>query len=399
MELTLRQQEGLRLAVERYRNRQPYTVISGYAGSGKTTLVKFIIAALDLNPEEDVAYVAYTGKAATVLAKKGNPNATTAHKLLYKAYQKSDGSFGFKVRPWGTLPYKVIVLDECSMLPKGMWDRLLSHRIYVIACGDPGQLPPINPEDDNHVLDHPHIFLDEIMRQAQDSEIIRLSMWVREGKQIKDFHCSNRQVKILAPEEVVTGVYTWGDQILCATNKTRNKINGIMRQQLGFGPEPQEGDKVVSLSNHWEEFSVKGDNVLTNGSIGILKGLDLEDVRLPKHITTESIKYLNAIVGLEDEDDEFHVSIDYKYLMTGEAALTPKQCLQLKRTKRAFIDPPYDFAYAYALTVHKYQGSEAPKIVLVEESFPYKKEEHMRWVYTGVTRASEKLVVVRKEGK
>ena len=137
MELTLRQQEGLRLAVERYRNRQPYTVISGYAGSGKTTLVKFIIAALDLNPEEDVAYVAYTGKAATVLAKKGNPNATTAHKLLYKAYQKSDGSFGFKVRPWGTLSYKVIVLDECSMLPKGMWDRLLSHGIYIIACGDP----------------------------------------------------------------------------------------------------------------------------------------------------------------------------------------------------------------------------------------------------------------------
>lgn len=394
MELTLRQQEGLRIAVERYRSRCPYTVISGYAGSGKTTLVKFIIAALDLNPEEDVAYVAYTGKAATVLAKKGNPNATTAHKLLYKAYQKSDGSFGFKVKPWGSLPYKVIVLDECSMLPKGMWERLLSHRIYVIACGDPGQLPPINPEDDNHALDHPHIFLDEIMRQAQDSEIIRLSMWIREGKQIKDFKCSNEQVKILAPKEVVTGVYTWGDQILCATNRTRNKINGIMRQQLGFGPEPQIGDKVVSLSNHWEDISVKGNNVLTNGSIGILKELKLKNVKLPKHITTEPIKYLNSVVGLEDEDDEFHVSIDYKYLMTGEAALNPKQCAQIKRSKQTFVDPPYDFAYAYAMTYWKAQGSEWNKVVVVEEKFPYNVIEHQRAMYTACTRATKKLVLI-----
>lgn len=137
MELTIRQQEGLRIAVERYRNREPYTVISGYAGAGKTTLVKFIIAALDLNPEKDVAYVAFTGKAATVLSKKGNPNAMTAHKLLYTARQKSDGTFFFIPNPPGSLEYKVIVLDECSMLPKGMWDRLLSHGVYVIACGDP----------------------------------------------------------------------------------------------------------------------------------------------------------------------------------------------------------------------------------------------------------------------
>jgi exodeoxyribonuclease-5 len=77
-------------------------------------------------------------------------------------------------------PYKLIVVDEISMLPKEIWDLLISHRIHVIALGDPGQLPPIG--ESNGVLDKPHIFLDEIMRQAQESEIIRLTMDIRAGK-------------------------------------------------------------------------------------------------------------------------------------------------------------------------------------------------------------------------
>ena len=84
MILTNKQQEGLKIAVQRYKDREPYTVISGYAGSGKSTLIKFIISALGLEDDE-VAYVAYTGKAAQVLKQKGCPNAETAHKLLYKA--------------------------------------------------------------------------------------------------------------------------------------------------------------------------------------------------------------------------------------------------------------------------------------------------------------------------
>lgn len=64
MELTAKQEKALKLAVANYNFGLPYTVISGYAGSGKSTLVKYIISALNLDPEEDVVYVAYTGKAA-----------------------------------------------------------------------------------------------------------------------------------------------------------------------------------------------------------------------------------------------------------------------------------------------------------------------------------------------
>ena len=63
MELTRRQEEGLHIALDRYYHNEPYTVVAGYAGTGKSTLIKFIIEALDIDPE-DVAYIAYTGKAA-----------------------------------------------------------------------------------------------------------------------------------------------------------------------------------------------------------------------------------------------------------------------------------------------------------------------------------------------
>lgn len=137
MILTNKQEEGLNIAISRFHNHDPYTVISGYAGSGKSTLVSFIIDALDINPD-DVAYVAYTGKASLVLQSKGCETATTAHQLLYKAFPRSDGSFYFKIKRPLDHPYKLIVVDEVSMLPKEMWDLLLSHHIHVLALGDPG---------------------------------------------------------------------------------------------------------------------------------------------------------------------------------------------------------------------------------------------------------------------
>lgn len=137
MELTHKQEEGLKIAVSRYYNHDPYTVISGYAGSGKSTLVKFIISALNLYPE-DVAYVAYTGKAALVLKEKDCPNPTTAHKLLYNSKPRPDGTFYHEIKRPLEAPYKLIVVDEVSMLPLEMWELLLSHHIHVVALGDPG---------------------------------------------------------------------------------------------------------------------------------------------------------------------------------------------------------------------------------------------------------------------
>ena len=153
MELTLRQEQGLKIAVQRYLDGEKCTVISGYAGSGKSTLVRFIIAALSsygIDPELDVAYCAYTGKAAEVLRQKGNPNCKTAHKLLYKTKPLPNGKFTRE--PVESIDAKVVDVDECSMLPMDMTKLLLSYPVYIIFCGDPGQLPPIEKSQNNNIL-------------------------------------------------------------------------------------------------------------------------------------------------------------------------------------------------------------------------------------------------------
>ena len=265
MILTAKQEQGLKIAVERYKNHEPWTCIAGYAGTGKSTLVKFIVAALDI-PEDYVCYIAYTGKAAKVLREKGCPNAMTAHRLLYQSIPRSDGTFYHKIKRPLDWPYKLIIVDEISMLPKEIWELLLSHKIHVICLGDPFQLPPIG--EDNQVLYNPHIFLDEIMRQAQESEIIRLTMDIRAGKIIQPY--KGNEVMVLNSNEIVDGMYSWGDQIICATNRKRQEINEYMRAAAGRGMEPESGDKVICLVNRWNTLDISGDNALVNGCIGTL---------------------------------------------------------------------------------------------------------------------------------
>ena len=124
MQLTKKQEEGLKIAVQRFRNGDRYTVISGYAGSGKSTLVRFIIEALDID-EDNVIYTSYTGKATQVLQNKGNKHTLTLHKLLYESHPRPDGTF-FR-RPVAGIPFKVVVVDEISMAPKTLIDLLMKR--------------------------------------------------------------------------------------------------------------------------------------------------------------------------------------------------------------------------------------------------------------------------------
>ena len=314
-------------------------------------MVPFIVSALGIEPEK-VCYVAYTGKAATVLKQKGCANAITAHKLLYYAKPTVDGKFIFTPKKRFEEDYEIVVVDEISMLPKTMWDLLTNHRVYILAMGDPGQLPPINPEEDNHVLDEPHIFLDEIMRQAQESEIIRLSMHVREGNPLSTFKCEGAQVQIYTPDQVVSGMYDWADQVICATNNKRVEINNFVRGQRGFGPEPAVGDKIISLKNHWDYYSELGDWALTNGAIGTIEYSQKRNMPVPYYISPQAIPYLFTDIRLDDTDRFIQTPIDYTALTEGKSFLTPKQTYLLNKNKN-YIDAPFDFAYAYAITCWK----------------------------------------------
>lgn len=354
-------------------------------------MVKFIISALDVEPE-DVCYVAYTGKAAKVLRDKGCDNAMTTHRLLYQSVPRNDGTFYHKIKRPLDHYYKLIIVDEISMLPKEMWDLLLSHKIHVICLGDPFQLPPIG--EDNGVLAKPHIFLDEIMRQEEESEIIRLTMDIREGKPLELFR--GNEVQVIDQKDIVGGMYGWADQIIVAKNLTRRTINNQMRKML-FNTEdttPIAGDKVICLRNDWEHPSAAGD-IAVNGTIG-----QLSNIRLKEHPFLHPMMLTDFLPeDYDDMDVEFspvdlyfrNINMDYKLLTTGEETVTKENFKTFPKIWR-----PQTYDYAYAITCWKAQGSEYDKVLVFEENFPLKNTiDHQKYLYTAATRAKNRLIIVR----
>ena len=198
--LTSKQEQGIRIAKERYRAGEKFTCIAGYAGTGKSTLVKFLISELGI-PQEDIAYACFTGKAALVLQQKGQA-AMTLHKLLYNSFKRPDGTFSHIPKDELDKDYKLIVIDEVSMCPANIWQQALKHNVHIIALGDPFQLPPIG--EDNGILAEPHVFLDEVMRQALESDIIKLSMDIRAGKPLQLM--DGNDVKVISKDQVVAGM-------------------------------------------------------------------------------------------------------------------------------------------------------------------------------------------------
>lgn len=393
MELTNKQEQGLKIALKRYKNNERYTVIGGYAGTGKSTLVRFIIEAIGVE-ENKVAYATFTGKAAEVLRKKGNRNAMTLHRLLYDSIPKQGG--GFMRIPKKQLEYSIIVVDEVSMVPKSMIDMLLAHRVYILFLGDPFQLPQIDKNETHDLLDKPHIFLDEVMRQAAESEIIQLTMKIRNGEQID--YSSGKEVIVTSKNSLVTGHLTWADQIICATNASRISLNNQMREILGYSGLPQDGERMICLRNYWEDFSEDGSSSLVNGMTGIIKN-PFESFRMaPRFIKMNNHK-MDIIQGnfISDDGKLFeNVEMDKKLITDGEYSLDWRETYALGKLKNKIGNIiPREFTFGYAITGHKSQGSEYDKVLVIEERFPFDKIEHARWLYTACTRAAEKLVLVR----
>lgn len=387
------QEQGLKIAIERHRQGCKFTTIAGYAGTGKSTLVRYIIDALDIE-EDRVCHCAFTGKAAEVLKKKGNKNVATLHRLLYEHIPRPAGGFFRKPKPF--IDYDVIVVDEVSMAPKSLMELLFKHQVYVICLGDPFQLPPIDKDEDNHLLDNPHIFLDEIMRQEEDSEIIQLTMKIRNQEPIDYFN--GNEVKIIPYSDLNTGVLQWGDQILTATNAKRQAINNQMRALQGRTGEPVDGDKIICLRNYWDDSSLNGD-ALINGTIGILQNSFQTWREIPRFVQS-NIRKFDVLVGdlvVPETNDVYQMTeMDRQMIITGEKCCGWQLSYKLGKLRPRYGEiVPKEFTYAYAITTHKSQGSEWPKVVVLEEKFPFDKVEHARWLYTACTRSSEKLVLVR----
>ena len=368
MILSNEQEKAIKIASDNFKHGVDITTIAGYAGSGKTTLISYFIEQNDLM--DKTHFCTYTGKAALVLQQKGLP-ATTIHKLIYQTiFNHKTGEFYFMKKPKLDSNIKLIVIDEISMVPRDLLRDLQRYGIPIIALGDPGQLEPIG-DTDNNLLKKPDIFLTEIHRQALDSSIIRLSMDIREGKPLKLTY-NDPYVKIIKKEEVHFGVLDWADQILVSRNATRHGLNDHMREELGYSGEfPMVGEKVICLRNYWDKSNSDG-YALTNGATGTVKrAKTLSHYFYPNNTVIDFLP--------DFSDGEFS-----QLKLNGKVLKREKVTYQ--KGKKLF-----DFDYGYAITTHKSQGSQFPKVFIYNETLPH--TDHKRLLYTAATRAEDKLVI------
>lgn len=382
MILTKGQEEAIKVAVQRYKNKEPYTVIAGPAGSGKSSVVQYIVEALNI-PEEDVVYSALVGKAAMVLREKGCPNAMTLHKLLYIP-KKIPGTDDVEFIPRDCLAGdpKLIVVDEASMVSKELFDLLLRHQVHVIFLGDNAQLPAIG--DNAHILDNPHVVLTEITRQALDSPIIRLSMDIREGKPLT--YGGPKEAKIIPRNKVSPKLLLGADIVLCGRNSTRRWLNNEIRK-LKWGESyqegPLEGDKLICLKNYWDITDTTEETPLLNGSIGTVSKIKTQDTKLLKPKLTA--RFTDEL-GNVFQKGKFN--IDYQLLTTGEPTVNNDNYMMFYKVQR-----PSLFDFGYCVTCHKFEGSQADRVLVFAEPMG-DKDMYMKWAYTAVTRAVKQVIVV-----
>lgn len=231
------------------------------------------------------------------------------------------------------------------------------------------------------------------MRQAEESEIIRLTMDIREGRPIQYY--KGNEIQVIRPSEAVEGMYHWADQMICATNRKRQEINNFMRAAAGRGPNPEVGDKIIALKNCWDILDLAEENALVNGTIGRLGEFTTGLQSFPIYGVPKVPVLYSQI--LTDEDGVFeNVIIDQQALREGKPFLTSEQAYRVWKNPFSRGLEPIEFNYGYAITGHKAQGSQWDKVLVFEENFPFDKTEHARWLYTSCTRAAEKLVLVRE---
>lgn len=364
----------------------------GYAGTGKTTIAKELVKSFG----GSVRFAAFTGKAAHVLNAKGVP-AVTLHSLLYTPKSASRRRLEslrellkhasdekkrkqlqlqireeeenvtrplFAVNKESDLRHTdLLVVDEWSMISEQMARDILDFDCKVLALGDPAQLPPVMGS--GYMMDvEPDFMLETIHRQAEGNPIIMLSQRVRKGEGIE--YGSYGDSRVISKRDMNAEMVLNADQIIVGKNKTRTAYNARIRELLGRGadPMPVKGDKLVCLSNNSE-------NSLVNGSLWAVHHSEAN----PDHETRIDL----SLIG---EQNEILVTTAHAEYFVNEKP----DFYEIKEAD--------SFTFGYALTCHKAQGSQWPTVMVVKEAFG-SPSDRRKWVYTAITRASKKLILVQ----
>jgi exodeoxyribonuclease-5 len=357
------EQDAALSAVARWLKKgQPQVFrLFGYAGTGKTTLARHVAEGVD----GEVAFAAFTGKAALVLRSRGCTDASTIHSLIYRSRGMDEEGPSFTLNRTGQASkVALIVIDECSMVDEELGRDLLSFGKPVLVLGDPAQLPPVKGGG-FFTEAEPDAMLTEVHRQAKDDPIIHLSMLVREGGRIPLGQYG--ESRVIPKSEIDGPAVLKADQVLVGLNRTRRLYNGRIRELLGLrDPNPAAGDKLVCLRND----KTKG---LLNGGTWTVKETGVSKKGLVTMRVTPEDEANGRVVK---------VTVPPEFFDGREDTLS----FDIRRHSD-------EFTYGYALTVHKAQGSQWDEVVLFDEASAFR-EHRARWLYTGITRAAKRLTIV-----
>lgn len=373
-------------------------ILNGYAGTGKTTLMKYLLPHFN-----DFFLAAPTGKAASVLKKKTGEEVKTIHSLLYAPIEIIDANWlnlkkACKENPDDEilkdkfLNYKgengvdfasknqkfssntIITVDEGSMIGSRMVSDLFDTGAKILMLGDDAQVRPVkdtaffhNAKKDGNLI--------QVHRQAEGSAILRLATQVRKGEKIHQEDYEGTEVRICSPSDLEHHEWLEADQLLTDTNYQRRKLNRFIRNQLGYKDKGLlvENEKIICLKNDW------------NRDPQLINGVQCN---------------VNKVYESQDEDCIW-VTTDYDGMEVG--LFLTKYYFKANYRKMPFMpwsefDGMALFDYGYCITIHKSQGSEWPHVLLADSSCLIRKYrtslDSRALLYTAITRASEKFTWV-----
>lgn len=413
--LTSDQENAKNLIREWYFNTADRVfVLSGYAGTGKTFLIDYVVReVLRLKIGEEAVFVSPTGKAAANLVKNGTL-AGTVHGLIYmRDGEEFDVDENGEIIEQKELTFikrekideniRLIIIDEASMINETVLGDLLSFNVKCLFCGDGAQLPPVNGSCP--LMEYPNYTMKEIVRQAADNPIIRVATMAREGKRIPYGNYDDKVCVIgrngLSPSERKR-IFLKADQIICGRNKTRMELNREIRRYKGIPEDavlPIDGEKLICTLNDWEKpLDEEEKFYLVNGIIGTASEIkesfdDLATMEFQADFMPQSVKV--------PFDTAIFTCGAYRHLY-GERAVTlvdgtvvhEGNFALLHKLRSVSEEPICRFEFAYAVTCHKAQGSEFDFVVVFDESWAFGEEKN-RWLYTAITRAKDKLLIIR----
>lgn len=425
-------------------------VLRGYAGTGKTSVVSAMVRALE-QLHQPFVLLAPTGRAAKVLSRYSGYSAYTIHKYIYRQNQLGVEAFSLADNKH---KQTMFIVDEASMISASrdnstfgsgnLLDDLIRYvyqgeGCHMLLLGDTAQLPPVG-SDLSPALDSDYIAgfglkvsdftLTEVARQALDSGILSEATRIREGigdRRLEIGDCTiqanGKDIVKLSGAEVVEQLERSYDEvgaeetlIITRSNKATNLYNqGVRARILWKEDELSSGDRLmVSKNNYYWTREYEQLDFLANGD-------SLEVVRLSNEHEMYGFRFVEASLRLVDYDWEIDALVWMDTLTTDSPEQNYEMQKQLferiaedypevknkkERTKLIFESPYYNalqVRFAYAVTCHKAQGGQWKHVYVdsgmasewLNELSETERLEYLRWLYTAVTRATEKIYLLR----